>query len=97
MIQRNASDLLGSIHSMSWDLAHWRNIMMLVTANSHHGIDANFPVPYFLTFDQAFATLLRQLQLRGSFFLPVAHVILLFLTVEACNHFQMYWKMRNTC
>jgi hypothetical protein len=69
MIQRNASDLLGSIHSMSWDLAHWRNIMMLVTANSHHGIDANFPVPYFLTFDQAFATLLRQLQLRGIIFL----------------------------
>jgi hypothetical protein len=65
MIQQNASDLLGNIHAMAWDFAHWRNIMMLVTAHSHLGIDATFPIPYFLTFDQGFARLLQQLQLKG--------------------------------
>jgi hypothetical protein len=69
LIQRNASDLLGSINSMSWDLAHWRNIMTLVTADSHLGIGAPFQIPYFLTFDQGFASLLRQLQLKGIIFL----------------------------
>jgi hypothetical protein len=69
MIQRNASDLLGSIHSMSWDLAHWRNIMTVVTTESHLGISAPFPIPYFLTFDQGFASLLKQLQLKGIIFL----------------------------
>jgi hypothetical protein len=69
MVQRNASDLLGSIRSMAWDLAHWRNALMLVTATGHLGIDANFPIPYFLTFDQAFAGLLRHLQLKGVIFL----------------------------
>lgn len=69
LIQRNASDLLGSINSMSWDLAHWRNIMTLVTAGGHLGIGAPFPIPYFLTFDQGFASLLRQLQLKGIIFL----------------------------
>jgi len=68
-IQRNARGLLDSIRSMSWDLAHWRNIMTVVTANSHLEIDANFPIPYFLTFDQEFATLLQQLQLKGIIFL----------------------------
>jgi hypothetical protein len=56
-IQRNASDLLGSIHSMSWDLAHWRNVMSLTLANSHLGIGAPFPIPYFLTFDRGLASL----------------------------------------
>lgn len=69
MIQRNASDLLGSIHSMSWDLAHWRSIMTVVTTESHLGISAPFPIPYFLTFDQGFASLLKQLQLKGIIFL----------------------------
>ncbi len=68
-VQRNASDLLGSIHSMSWDLAHWRNVMMLVTALGHLGKDANFPIPYFLTFDRGFASLLRLMQLKGVGFL----------------------------
>jgi|GEM_PF-4539690 len=69
LIQRNASDLLGGINSMSWDLAHWRNIMTMVTAGGHLGIGAPFPIPYFLTFDQGFASLLRQLQLKGIIFL----------------------------
>lgn len=69
MVQRNANDLLGSINSMSWDLAHWRNVMTFVTANSHLGIGATFPVPYFLTFDQGLAGLLRELQLNGIIFL----------------------------
>lgn len=68
-IQRNASDLVGRIRSMSWDLAHWRNALMFVTATGHLGIDANFPIPYFLTFDQGFASLLGQLQLKGVIFL----------------------------
>jgi hypothetical protein len=69
MIQRNASDLLGSIHSMSWDLAHWRNVMTVITTESHLGISSPFPIPYFLTFDQGFASLLKQLQLKGIIFL----------------------------
>jgi hypothetical protein len=68
-IQRNAGDLLGSIRSMAWDLAHWRNALMLATATGHLGINANVPIPYFLTFDQAFAGLLRHLQLKGVIFL----------------------------
>jgi hypothetical protein len=57
-VQQNASDLLGSIHSMSWDLAHWRNAMTLTTTHSLLGIGAPFPIPYFLTFDQGFSSLL---------------------------------------
>jgi hypothetical protein len=68
-VQQNAGDLLGSIHSMSWDLAHWRNAMTLTTVHSILGIGAPFPIPYVLTFDHGFSSLLRQLQVKGIIYL----------------------------
>ena len=67
-IQRNSKELLFSINSMAWDIAHWRNAMDLMLVTSVTGNGPYFPIPYFLTFDAGFAALLGQIQLNGVIF-----------------------------